>query len=305
MKFRLLFKMILLCSFCSLKAQIYTPTGTISGVSLNNNIGIGLNNPSGLLHLKGGEMWSSHNYGANLIIDGARHNSIAILDYSSSNPFAITNNAGILLFSAMPSIGNITSNPKTLMSLNSNGTVSIEGGDMWSSYNFGAGLIIKGSRNNSIGLFDSQASNPIAITNSSGDLLFSTMPQMGDIKTKPISLMSIKRNGNVSIYGKLETTEIKVTTSPTADFVFEKDYNLESLQDVEEFINVNKHLKGIQSASEMNEAGLNIAEFQIKLLQKVEEMTLYLIEQDKKLQEQNIEINKLRTEIVQLKISSK
>jgi hypothetical protein len=117
--------------------------------------------------------------------------------------------------------------------------------------------------------------------------------------------MTIKSDGNVSIFGKLETTEIKVTTSPTADFVFEKDYNLESLQDVEEYINDNKHLKGIQSASEMKEEGLNISEFQIKLLQKIEEMTLYLIDQNKKLQEQNIEINKLRTEILQLKINSK
>jgi hypothetical protein len=315
MKTKLLFVMFLFCSFCTLNSQIYTPAGTISGVSVNNNVGIGLNNPIGLLHLKGGESWSSYNFGASLIVDGVKHNSIAFLDYKSSNPYAITNKEGSLCFSIMPALGDITTKPITPMVIDKSGilnvgaasvgTVSIEGGAQWSLYNFGAGLIIKGSRNNSIGLFDSQSLYPVAITNSGGDLIFSSMPPLDELTTKPISLMSIKRNGNVAIYGKLEAAEIKVTTTPTADFVFENDYDLEPLCEVEEFVKTNKHLKGIQSADEMNNDGLLIAEFQIQLLQKIEEMTLYLIDQDKKLKEQNIELNKLKMELDKLKLSSK
>src|SRR5690606_32432308 len=79
--------------------------------------------------------------------------------------------------------------------------------------------------------------------------------------------------------------EIKVTTTPTADFVFEEDYKIPSLETVEVFIKLYKHLPEIASAEEMEKNGVNIGEFQIKLLQKIEELTLYTIRQEKKLKE--------------------
>ncbi len=115
-------------------------------------------------------------------------------------------------------------------------------------------------------------------------------------------------NGNVSVSGKLEAKEIKVTTTPTADFVFEDTYQLPNLESVEKHIKEKKHLPEIASAAEMQKEGVNIGDFQIKLLQKIEELTLYSIEQNKLnkeqselLRQQQQEIQNLRNEIKVIK----
>ena len=90
--------------------------------------------------------------------------------------------------------------------------------------------------------------------------------------------------GNMKVDAKIEAKEIKVTLTPTADFVFEENYSLPKLKDVEEFIKENKHLPEVASAKVMEKEGVNVGEFQIKLLQKIEELTLYVIEQQKKIE---------------------
>ena len=77
---------------------------------------------------------------------------------------------------------------------------------------------------------------------------------------------------------------MKVTVNAGADFVFDNDYQLKSLQDVQDFITKNRHLPEIASAKEMEENGLELGKMDIKLLQKVEELTLYLIEQNKEIE---------------------
>ncbi|MEA3495224.1 MAG: hypothetical protein U9R42_04230 [Bacteroidota bacterium] len=78
-----------------------------------------------------------------------------------------------------------------------------------------------------------------------------------------------------------------------SDFVFDKDYKLPSLFDVEKFISLNKHLPGVPSASEVKENGLDLGEMDAVLLKKIEELTLYLIE----LKKENKEIKKQLDEI--------
>jgi hypothetical protein len=109
---------------------------------------------------------------------------------------------------------------------------------------------------------------------------------------EPIPKFNIATNGNASLQGKFEAKEIKVTLTPTADFVFEKNYNLPKLEEVEKHIKEKKHLPEIASAKEMEKEGVNVGEFQIKLLQKIEELTLYTIEQNKRIKELESKINK-------------
>ena len=106
--------------------------------------------------------------------------------------------------------------------------------------------------------------------------------------------MMIAPNGNISVSNKLEAKEIKVTTTPTADFVFEDSYQLPNLESVEKHIKEKKHLPEIASAAEMQKEGVNIGNFQIKLLQKIEELTLYQIQLNK-------EVTNLKQENIQLK----
>ena len=85
--------------------------------------------------------------------------------------------------------------------------------------------------------------------------------------------------------GKIYTTEVIVqATVPVPDYVFEKDYQLKPLEEVEKFINKNKHLPEIPSAKEVGENGLNLSEMNLLLLKKVEELTLYMIEQQKEIE---------------------
>ena len=81
-----------------------------------------------------------------------------------------------------------------------------------------------------------------------------------------------------------------------ADFVFESDYALQPINEVASFIDENKHLPNIPSAEEMKSNGLDLNAFSMQLLRKVEELTLYVIDQNKKIEEQQAQIDALRSE---------
>lgn len=101
----------------------------------------------------------------------------------------------------------------------------------------------------------------------------------------------------LAVAGTIGARKIKVTLAdPWADFVFEKDYPLPTLPEVDQFIQKNKHLPGVPSAEEVKKNGLDIAETQAILLQKIEELTLYIIEQNKKIEEQGKRIEMLERE---------
>lgn len=87
----------------------------------------------------------------------------------------------------------------------------------------------------------------------------------------------------LSVDGTVNAEEVIVSNVAGADFVFEEDYDLRSLEETEKFIEANKHLPEIPSAADMAENGLGLKEMNILLLQKVEELTLHLIEQNKRI----------------------
>lgn len=121
-----------------------------------------------------------------------------------------------------------------------------------------------------------------------------------------LTICGYSNNGNVGIgttnpgiyklnvNGNIRANEIVVNTEG-ADFVFAPDYNLLSLPEVEKFIKENKHLPDLASSTEMKEKGMNVSEMQTKLLQKIEELTLYVIEQKK-------EIESLKQDVIKLNI---
>lgn len=88
-------------------------------------------------------------------------------------------------------------------------------------------------------------------------------------------------SGDLQIDGKIK---IKTWAIEAPDYVFLRDYKLLNLNDVEKFIEKNKHLPDVPSAAEMKEKGVDMAEMNMTLLKKVEELTLYVIEQNKKIE---------------------
>ncbi|MGA6119296.1 hypothetical protein [Sphingobacterium anhuiense] len=89
----------------------------------------------------------------------------------------------------------------------------------------------------------------------------------------------------LAVNGKIRATEIKVDSGPWPDFVFDEDYKLTPLKDVEAFIKEHKHLPGVPKAKEIEEDGLSLGEMNKILMQKVEELTLHMIRLDKENEE--------------------
>ncbi len=99
----------------------------------------------------------------------------------------------------------------------------------------------------------------------------------------------------LTVKGTIHAREVLVDLNgPLADYVFAPDYTLMPLSEVESFVKANKHLPEIPSAAEVKENGLNMGEMQNKLLQKIEELTLYVIELQKTNEKQNAEIEALK-----------
>ncbi|WP_192348475.1 TMF family protein [Algoriphagus sp. Y33] len=133
----------------------------------------------------------------------------------------------------------------------------------------------------------------------SGYILFSTNSASGTREK-----MRIQNNGNVgigtnnptyklSVNGTIKTQEVNVTTAGWADYVFTPEYQLMPLSELEAFIQRNGHLPDVPTEAEVMENGVNLAEMNVKLLEKVEELTLYVIELESKVENQESTIEKL------------
>jgi len=110
---------------------------------------------------------------------------------------------------------------------------------------------------------------------------------IGTVDTKGYKLAV---NGT-AIFTKVQ---VKAPSNPWPDYVFHPTYNLRSLSSLEAFININKHLPDVPSANEVEANGVDIAATQAVLLRKIEELTLYIIEQDKTMKIQAKQIKKLQ-----------
>ena len=85
----------------------------------------------------------------------------------------------------------------------------------------------------------------------------------------------------LTVAGTVKSKEVIVEENIGADFVFEQGYELPDLSELETFIKSNKHLPEIPTADQMKKEGVKVGELQIKLLQKIEELTLYAIQENR------------------------
>ena len=110
--------------------------------------------------------------------------------------------------------------------------------------------------------------------------------KVGIGNTSPSDMLTVGSSvtgGDVRVYGTVEVKELHIDpTGVWADHVFAADYQLRSLSEVEEFINENNHLPEVPSANKVATHGYNQTEINATLLQKIEELTLYMIQLEKK-----------------------
>ena len=116
------------------------------------------------------------------------------------------------------------------------------------------------------------------------------------IENGNVGIGVINPTEKLSVKGKIRAQEIKVETTNWPDYVFDPSYNHSSLSELENFIKENKHLPEIPSAKEVEENGVSLGEMNAKLLKKIEELTLYVIELKKDSEKQQQDIDKLKNQ---------
>lgn len=143
--------------------------------------------------------------------------------------------------------------------------------------------------------------------NQGGISFYTNAPQpvTADQSFSGTTALAIKPNGDVgigtatpkeklSVNGKIRAHEVKVETAYWPDYVFKPEYKLPILSDIEKQIKTNGHLPGMPAAKEVEANGLSLGEMVRLQQQKIEELTLYLIEQNKQMIEMKKEINTLK-----------
>ncbi len=277
----------------------------------NGYVGIGTSSPADRLEVKGNVI---------RITDGTNSSLWNRLVTNSNGTFSIKNPSGDDHFVINGNrIGIGTNSPEELLDVDGDsefgtgtGVLKIKQGnltfdgeertylihDRGTNRKIGLGITDNGSVRNYIELFEGNAPNN----------------QYIDFGIQGVSAMKINAEGKVAIgttdfsgshelrvEGSIGAREIKVEASSWSDFVFENDYKLRTLEEVEEHIAEKGHLPEIPSEAEVTENGINLGEMNAKLLQKIEELTLYLIEQNKELKSANQKIEKLQKEVSALK----
>jgi len=288
----------------------YAQTNTFPS---SGNVGIGTTAPNGLLDIKGQN--DSH-----LIISPDNthvHHIISYRDlvFNSFNGFYFRNSnisgdygqfSELMKINKNGNVGIGTNNPNHrlhIFSGNSGGSghsyskVTLEHSD-----NAMFSILTPNNKNAYFGFADSDdnyvggmqyshTSNTMTfrVNNHGNDVVINANGNMGIGTTNPTEKLVVN--------GKILAEEVKVQTVPASDYVFESDYDLRPIEEVESFIQENKHLPDIPSAEEFKENGVGLGEMGDMLLRKVEELMLYVIELKKENENQNKEILQLKTKL--------
>jgi len=179
-----------------------------------------------------------------------------------------------------------TGNIGTLTTFLATTPVIVNGGTVTNAYGLYINTIKSTGITNSYGIFQSSATDPNYFAGNVGIGLAN--PQ-----------------NKLDVNGTIHSKSVLVDLNGWSDYVFKKDYALLPLSEVKAYIDQHQHLPGIPSEQEMIRNGLNVSEMNKVLTKKIEELTLYLIEKDKKDDEQQKEIDELKSEVKMLLKKSK
>jgi len=257
---------------------------------LNNGyVGVGTGNPNGQLHVNS-EVSSAlmvSRYGGNTYgfeIAGA---TFGLYDYTNSKYKWKIDDDNLLLNPASGKVGIGTTTPSYLLHLNgldpviqlsstaSQPYAAIRGnGDSWLfGYNGLADY-----EDISIGTQDGTGYRTITLATGGN-------AKMKILANGNIGIGTLNPGEKLSVNGNIRAKKILVSQTGWPDYVFDSSYSLRSLVEVENFITKNKHLPDMPSAKEVEEKGISIGDNQALMLKKIEELTLYILQLEKRIKQ--------------------
>ncbi len=273
----------------ALKAQVTTSEVKVETTS-NNYTGIGSTSPTATLSLKG--------LNNNRVLDGYNISDdlMFMINTLSGNPYISFYNAtGVVELLKLSTVGSsfIKSSQVAIGSDSPTATLTLRGisnNRVLDGYQGGTSKLMFMINTSSgwpdFSLYNNLGTSVSVKLNSNGDSYFNG-GNLGIGTTTPGYKLDVNGSLNAnSLYnsGQLEWS----------DFVFNEDYDLPDLSLVEKYIEKNGHLPEIPSESEVIENGYNIGNMDAKLLQKIEELTLYVIAQNKRIKHLEDEVSNLR-----------
>ena len=146
------------------------------------------------------------------------------------------------------------------------------------------------SHANDQGMFFSDGKDTLGSNMQSAFVLAPWAPR-GD---STIGGMRMDANGNTEFHGNIRATKINVDAVWWSDFVFEDNYKLRTISEVESFINVHHHLPDMPNEKDVVKEGIDVANMQALQQQKIEELTLYIIQLQKQVDALKVEIQSLK-----------
>lgn len=259
--------------------MVYKDTDTLFTFTKEGRLGIGTLTPSGLLDVNGNaNINGDTNINGNVTINNhflkfaPANNTDAIIQRTTSGNMVVNSGAGT---------SSLYLNYASAYNAGTGGINIFDGG----TTNYAKLWITKGGGGNGI---ESIAGN-LVISPSGGRVIISDLSNT--------SLTVPAANYKLIVQGGMLTEKVKVAVQNSAnwsDYVFAEDYNLMSLYDVEKYIKKNQHLPNVPSAKQLEKEGLDLGEMQAKQMEKIEELTLYMIEMKKEIDSLKKENSELR-----------